>query len=151
MDDSRLIKKVLKQAGVVHTILNHSRSTKIVTFWYTSLLTFFANNYIIDWLINPRIPHHKAAVIVACTLIISESEVSITVLCLLCSPLLYSSTNQELFKKHVCNHSSHYGKYDGAVRPSYRLKLKYPLPFSVSYVWHVTQQYESRNVRKVPL
>ena len=34
---------------------------------------------------NPRIPHHKA-VMVARASIISESEVSITVLCLLCSP-----------------------------------------------------------------
>jgi len=46
---------------------------------------------------------------------------------------LHSSTNQGLFEKHVCNHSNHYEKYDDAVRPSYRLKLKYPLPFSVSY------------------
>jgi len=42
--------------------------------------------------------------------------------------------NQELFKKHVCNQSNHYEKYDGAVCPGYRLKLKYPLSFSVSYV-----------------
>ena len=34
---------------------------------------------------NPRIPHHKA-VMVARASIISKSEVSITVLCLLCSP-----------------------------------------------------------------
>ena len=34
---------------------------------------------------NPRILHHKA-VMVARASIISESEVSITVLCLLCSP-----------------------------------------------------------------
>jgi len=27
---------------------------------------------------------------------------------------LHSSTDQELFEKHVCNHSSHYEKYDGA-------------------------------------
>jgi len=41
---------------------------------------------------------------------------------------LHSSMNQELFKKHICNHSSHYEKYDGAVCPSYHLKLKYSLP-----------------------
>jgi len=41
--------------------------------------------YIIDWLMNPRIPNHKV-VIVVCASIISESEVSITILCLLCSP-----------------------------------------------------------------
>jgi len=75
--------------------------------------------------------------------IISGSEISITVLCLLCSP---SSTNQELVEKHVCNQINHYEKYDGAMHPSYRLKLKYPLPFSVSYVRLVTKQYESRTV-----
>jgi len=104
---------------------------------------------------NPRIPHRK----VPCASIISESEVSITILCLLCSPCytaawikncskstsiikvattknmmvphapvivwnwsihcpslsamfdsLHSSTNQELFEKHLCK-SSHYEKY----------------------------------------
>jgi len=40
-------------------------------------LTFF-------WLMNPRILHHKV-VMILCASIISESEVSITVLCLLCS------------------------------------------------------------------
>ena len=29
---------------------------------------------------------------------------------------------------------------DGAVHPSYRLKLKYPSPFSISYVQLITQQ-----------
>ena len=54
--------------------------------------------------------------------------------------LLHSSMNQELFETYVCNYqSSHYEKYDDAVLPSYRLKLKYPLPFSVSYVQLVTQ------------
>jgi len=43
--------------------------------------------------------------------------------------LLHSSTNQELFEKYVYNQSRHYEKYDGAVYPSYHLKLKYPLPF----------------------
>jgi len=148
---------------------------------------------------NPRIPHRKV-VMVAHASIISESEVSITVLCLLCSscytavriknwskgisvitvattkntmvpraPLiawnwsihcpslsamfdsLHNSTNQELFEKHVCNHSSYCEKYNGAARPTYRLKLKYPLPFSASYVWLVTQQYKSRSVWKVPM
>jgi len=68
---------------------------------------------------NPRIPHHKV-VMVARASIISESEVSIIVLCLLCSPrytavmfdLLHSSTNQEVFEKHLCIKSSHYEKYE---------------------------------------
>ena len=51
---------------------------------------------------NPSIPHHKF-----CTSIISESEVYISLLC----QLLHSSTNQELFEKHLCNKSSHYEKY----------------------------------------
>jgi len=56
--------------------------------------------------------------------------------------------NQKLFEKYVCNQSSHSEKYDGAAHPSYRLKLKYPLPFSVSYVQLVTQQYESKPFEK---
>jgi len=48
--------------------------------------------------------------------------------------LLHSSTNQELIEKYACNQDNHYEKYDGATRPSYCLKLKYPLPFSISYV-----------------
>ena len=47
---------------------------------------------------------------------------------------LHSSANQELFEKYVYNQSSHYEKYDGAAHPSSCLKLKYPLPFSVSFV-----------------
>jgi len=39
-------------------------------------------------------------------------------------------------------------KYDGAARPSYRLKLKYPFPLSVSCVQLISQQYESITVLK---
>jgi len=109
---------------------------------------------------NPRIPHHKVVMVARTSIIISKSEVSITVLCLLCStrytavqikncskttsvitvvtmkitmvshaPViiwnwsihcpslsamfdsLHSSTNQEVFEKHLCNESSHYEKY----------------------------------------
>jgi len=92
---------------------------------------------------NPHIPHYK----VLCASIISKSEVSIKVLCLLrMFTLLHSSTKQELFEKYVCNQSSHNKKYDGAAHPSYPLKLKYTLPFSVSCIQLVTQQYESRTV-----
>jgi len=73
---------------------------------------------------NPRIPHHKVVMVPHASII---SEISITVLCL-CYPVT------ELFKKFICNHLYHYEKHDGATRPSYDLKLKYPLPFSVSYV-----------------
>ena len=78
----------------------------------------------------PLILHHTEVMVVGIS-IISESEVSITVLCL--TPF-HSSTNQELFEKHVCIHSNQYEKYDGTVCPGYRLKLKYPLLFFVSYV-----------------
>jgi len=61
---------------------------------------------------------------------------------------LHSSTNKELFKTCICNQSSQYEKYDGATCPSCRLKLKYPLPFSVSYVRLVTQHYKLRTVWK---
>jgi len=44
------------------------------------------------------------------------------------STLLHSSASQELFEKYVCNHSSHHEKYNGAMRPNYHLKLRYPLP-----------------------
>jgi len=110
-------------------------------------------------LMNPHIPHHKVVMIPHAS-IISNSEVSITVLFLLCSsrytvvwinnclnsmsvikvatvkqmivpcsPLIvwnwsihflylsaifnlsHSSTNQKLFKKHLCNQGSQYEKY----------------------------------------
>jgi len=45
---------------------------------------------------------------------------------------LHSIMNQELFEKYVCNQSSHYEKYNGTAHPSYHLKLKHPLPFSIT-------------------
>ena len=79
---------------------------------------------------NLRILHHKV-VMVLCATIISESEVSITVLCLLCLPH-YTAVpiNKCLKSTSVIKVAT---KYDGAMHPSYCLKLKYPLPFSVSY------------------
>jgi len=41
---------------------------------------------------------------------------------------LHSSTNQELFKKYICNQSSQYAKYNGAARPSYRLNWSIQFP-----------------------
>jgi len=69
------------------------------------------------------------------TSIIPESEVSIAALYLwyMFTPL-HSSTNQALFEKYTCNQGNHFEKYHGAACPSYCLKLKYPLPFPVSYV-----------------
>jgi len=63
---------------------------------------------------NPLIPHHKVVVFARIS-IISESEVSITIIChslpffVVCMfTLLHNSTNQELSEKYICNHSSHY-------------------------------------------
>jgi len=44
---------------------------------------------------NPRIPHHK----IPCALIISESKVSITVLCLLCSPCYTAVRTKNCLKR----------------------------------------------------
>ena len=67
---------------------------------------------------NPHIPHHKI-VLVARASIISESEVSIT---LLCSPCYTAVQTKNCY---ICNYSSHYEKYNGAACPSHHLKLKY--------------------------
>ena len=107
-------------------------------------VNFFFKINIDNW---PRIPHHNDC---ACLNYIWEQSIRYRSLFAVFTPL-HSSTNQELFKKHVRNQSSHYKKYNGAMRPSYPLKLKYPLPFSVSYVRLVKQQYESRSVWKAPL
>jgi len=45
--------------------------------------------------------------------------------------------NQE---KYVCNQSTTMKNSDGATQPSYHLKLKYPLPLSVSYVQLITHR-----------
>ena len=58
-------------------------SLKFLILYYTCLLTFIANSNI-EWLMSPHIPHHNV-VMVPRTWIISESEVSITVIRLLCS------------------------------------------------------------------
>ena len=41
--------------------------------------------------------------------------------------------------------------HNGAARPNYRLKLRYPLRFIVNYFQLVTQHFRSRTVRKPPL
>jgi len=74
--------------------------------------------------------------------IISESEVSIVVLCLRCSAHYAAVRIKNCSKSMSVIKGSHYEKYDGVACPSYRLKLKYPFPFPVSYVQLVTQQYK---------
>ena len=41
---------------------------------------------------------------------------------------------------YACNQGNYYKKYNGVVCPSYHLKLKYPLPFSVSYSMFISLQ-----------
>jgi len=82
---------------------------------------------------NPHIPHHKVVMIPRAS-IISESEVyiSITVLSAMLTSL-HSNANQELLKSSSVIKVATIKKYSGAAHPRYRLKLKYPLPFPVSY------------------
>jgi len=91
---------------------------------------------------NPSIPHHK----VLHASIISESEVSITVLCLLCSTCYTAVRIKNCLKSTSVIKVATMKNTDGAGRPSYRLKLKYQLPFTVSYVQLITLQNESRTV-----
>jgi len=98
---------------------------------------------------NPRILHHKV-VMVPHALIISESEVSITILCLLCLSH-YTAAWIKNYSKSMSVIKVATMKNKMVLRPSYHLQLKYPLPFSVSYVQLVTQQYKSITVWKVPL
>jgi len=91
---------------------------------------------------NPCILHHK----VPRTSIISESEVSITILCMPCSPHYTAVRIKNCSKSMPAIKVATMRKYNGTARPSYRLKLNYPLPFPVSYFQLVIQQYESRTV-----
>jgi len=81
------------------------------------------------------------APVVLITVLVSESEVSITVLYQLCSTR-YKKCLKIVSVIKVATMKN----MDGAVHPSYRLKLKYPLRFSVNYVQLATQQYRSRTV-----
>jgi len=100
-------------------------------------------------MMNPRILHRKV-VMVAHALIISESEVSITVLCLLCSPCYRAVRIKNCFKSmSVITVATM--KNTMVLHPNYHLKLKYPPPFSVSYVWLFTQQCKSRKAPLWPL
>jgi len=92
---------------------------------------------------NPHILYHMVVMVPRAS-IRSESEVSITVLCLQCSPHYTAVRIKNHSKSMPVNKGSRYEKYNGVMCPSYRLKLKYPFPFPVSYVQLVTQ-YESIN------
>ena len=65
---------------------------------------------------------------------------------------LHSISNQGLFKKHLFN--PHISKEMVSRSPAISIivyKVKHPLHFVVGCVQPITQQYESRTVRKVPL
>jgi len=121
-------------------------SWKFLIFLYTSLLTFFADNIIIDWLMNPCIP----VVRVACASIINEREVSITVLCLQCSPC-YTAVRIKNCSKSMSIITVATTKIWWCRVPQLLSETEASLPFSVSYVQLILQQYESRSVRKEPL
>ena len=79
-----------------------------------------------------------------------KSEVSITLRCQLCS------TRYTVFRIKNCLKSTStihaYQKKEMVPRvPIIVRKVKHPLRFVVGYVQLVTQQYESRTVRKAPL
>ena len=76
-------------------------------------------------------------------LIRSKNEVSIMVHCLLCLP---HYTAARIMEKYICIKVATMKRADSAARPSYRLKLKYPFCFSVSYVQLITWHFESRTV-----
>jgi len=92
---------------------------------------------------NPCILHHKVVNVPRTLIYIWEWSIHYGTMF---TPL-NSSTNQELFKKYVCNQSSHYEKYGWCCMPWLSSKLKYLLPFSFSHVRLVThQQYKSKTV-----
>ena len=93
---------------------------------------------------NPCILHHT---VVRATIGV-KYPLQFFVCCCMFTPL-HSSMNQELFEKYVSNQSSHYENTMVLCAPV--IVWKYPLPFSVSYVQLITQQYKSRSVWKAPL
>jgi len=55
---------------------------------------------------------------------------------------LHSSVNQKLFKKCICNESSHYEKYGWCRVPQLSSETEISVAFSVRYAQLVTQQYK---------
>ena len=80
---------------------------------------------------NPRIPHHKAVMFLRAS-IISESEVSITTICLPCSPCYTAVQIKNCSNSTSVIKVATMQKYDGTACSSYHLKLKYSFPFPVS-------------------
>ena len=150
-------KKALKQAGVGHTILNHSRTIKIVISLLCLILKHMHSRdiTILIVLLWFSIVHYSACfsaflriyfrpysswkfLIFKCTCLLTffhmvilkcilhhncerlnyiwEQSIHCCSLFAMFTPL-HSSTNQELFEKHVRNQSSHCKKYDSAARP----------------------------------
>jgi len=61
-------------------------------------------------MVNPRIPHGK--VMVSCAPVISIIAWMWSIHYASLSAMLHGKTNQELYKKHLCNLGSHYEKKD---------------------------------------
>ena len=59
---------------------------------------------------NPRIPHHKVVLVPRASIYLSVKYPLPFCVCAMLV-LLHSSTNQEVFKKYLCNTSRHYEKY----------------------------------------
>jgi len=90
-----------------------------------------------------HLPHHHKVVMVPHSSIISESEISITVIKFV--TYIHPVTQQYESKSTSVIKVATMKNMDGSTCSSYRLKVKYPLHFSINYVRLVTQQYESRS------
>ena len=88
-------------------------------------------------MVTHGIPHHKVVMVCMSQLYLGMHAMFIP---------LHSRMNQELLEKYVCFKVATMKSTDSAMHPSYRLKLKYPFPFSVSYVQLIIKQYKSRTV-----
>jgi len=118
--------------------------------WKFILVCFFANNNV-DWLMDPCILYHKVVMVLHAS-IISESEVSIMVLYLLCSPRYTAVWIKHCSKSMSVIKVATLKNMDDAVHSSYHLKRSiHCSPLSAMLNLLHMQQYESRTVWKAPL
>ena len=97
-------------------------------------------------MVNPHIPHCK--VVMASRTPVTESEVSITHLCQLCSSCYAVKTNQNCMKSTSVTKAATINNTNGAVRPQVQVScpsiivwnVKYPLHFFVNNSQLVTNQ-----------
>ena len=93
---------------------------------------------------NPHISHHKV-VMVPCASIpyIWEWSIHYSSLSAIFTPL-HNSTNQELFKKCICNQSIHYDKNTMVPHAHYHLKLKLSAMFNPLHSRNCLKSTKSR-------